>query len=100
MRGANRRVVEVPAGCIAFEDLVEAAGGVEALALECGVPVDVVHGWLAGDDPPGYEMRLTLAGVARDLGMLPPVVSRSGPHLLVPEFVPRVWLEAGLRHAR
>jgi hypothetical protein len=97
MPGASRPRVEVGVPCVAFEDLVEAAGGADALAHECGVPAATVQSWIAGDVLPTEDMRHVLAHVARELGVLPAVRSRSGCHLLAPEFVPRAWILAGLR---
>lgn len=61
---------------VVLDELVEAAGGLEAIATDCEVPTRTVLLWLAGASQIPLEKRLRLALVARGLGMWEPLPRR------------------------
>ena len=83
---------------VVLDELVEAAGGIDAVARECDVPKRTVLLWLAGASEISFEMRLRLALVAKAVGMWEP-----GPrtddvlHCIAPAFVLRTELPRRVR---
>ncbi|HEX8792711.1 MAG TPA: hypothetical protein VF765_17305 [Polyangiaceae bacterium] len=85
---------------VVLDELVEAAGGLEAIASDCEVPTRTVLLWLTGASQIPLEMRLRLTVVAIGLGMWePPPRSRSGLHCIAPAFVLKTELPRRVRHA-
>lgn len=83
---------------VVLDELVEAAGGLQAIASDCGVPTRTVLLWLAGATEIALENRLRLALVAMDLGLWqPPPRDRGGLHYVAPAFVRRTELPRRVR---
>jgi hypothetical protein len=85
---------------VLLEELIEAAGGFDELARECGVDRASLRAWLDGTRHPSVEMRFRLAVIARNLGVIPPLIrGKSGPHAIAPEFVSKATLQRARQRA-